>query len=139
VLSRQRQTIAISLLAARADGLTVQPRSGQARVVPLTELRAVAAGYVPMRDLRRVLVVFLVLDWGAPGRPGLLLRLDSDTGGVEKLRPGVAPATAWREFLSWVVPRSGALPLPDAERLERGDLPVGADAEALELALFTAK
>jgi hypothetical protein len=136
MLARKRQTIPVSLLTARTEGLSLQPQSGQARLVQLHDLKAVGAGYVTTRDLRRVLVVFLVLDWGSAQKPALMLRLDSDTGGVEKLRPGVDPKQAYLQFLGWLAQKSGAVALPDAARLASGELPFCADAAALEQALF---
>jgi membrane associated rhomboid family serine protease len=136
-LARKRQTLQVMVLSARTEGVTVQPQSGQVRVVTLAEVKGVAAGYVPTRDLRRVLVAFLVLDWGSASKPALMLRLDSDTGAVELLWPQASPGDAYLQFLTWVVQQSGATALPSADRLASGTLPFCVDVSTLEEALFS--
>lgn len=84
-----------------------------------------------------MLVVFLVLEWGSRDTPALILRFDSDTGAVERLRPGVSPREAYLQFLTWLLQQSGALALPSAEKLASGALPFCVDVSTLEDALFS--
>jgi hypothetical protein len=137
VLARRRQTMPVAVVGVEGEGLLLQGQSGAARLVQLADLKCVAAGFVSSRDLRRVLVVYLILDWGAAGRPALMLRLDSDTGAVEKLYPGQDARAAWLRFIATLT-ASGAFALPDAARLKSGQLPFCADLETLEESLFGA-
>jgi hypothetical protein len=124
------------VLAARADGLTVQLAGGPARMVPLREVKAVAAGYLPTPALTRQAAVLVVLDWGAPGRPAVLLQVDQASGGVERLRPDSEAAQAYFQFALWLAERAGVPALPSPERLARSEGPFGADAAALVEAAF---
>jgi membrane associated rhomboid family serine protease len=136
-LAVSRQCFEASVTSARVDGLGLALRTGEARMVTMGELKAVGAGYVAGADLRRVLVAFLVLDWGGPGRPAVLVKLDSDTGGVERLRPHSPPKEVWLQFLPWLADKAGAVALPSRAQLASGALPFCADVSALEAALFS--
>ena len=136
-LATPRQRFEASVTSARREGLSLALRSGASRVLPLSEVKAVAAGYVAAAEQRRVLVVFLVLDWGGAGRPAVLVKLDSDTGGVDRLRPGVTARAAWLQFLPWLVDQARSVALPSREHLATGELPFCADVSTLEEALFS--
>lgn len=135
-MARQRQTFQAAVVSLGKTALTVQGQSGTQKEVPLRDIKCIAAGLVPTPDLRRVVVCFLVLDWGGEGRPALLLRFDSDTGGLPIDRGGDA-REAWVAFLRRLLDLTGAWALPDAARLTAGRLPLGGDAHTLEEALFS--
>ncbi len=139
LVAQQRQVMPVAIAAARADALAVQPVSGQPRSLKLGQIKAVAAGLVMVAQSggkQKVLVVYFVLAWGDAVTPAQLLRFDSQTGGVDRLRPGVPPRDAYLQFLAWVLDQSGAVALPDRERLLKGLVPTHADLAELERALF---
>jgi hypothetical protein len=135
-VAQQRQVLQVVIAAARAEALAVQPLSGQPRVLKLGEIKAVAAGGLTTAEGRKVLVVYLVLAWGDAATPARMLRFDSHSGGVERLRPTVPPREAYLQFLAWVLDQSGAVALPTRERVVQGEVSTFGDLEALERALF---
>jgi hypothetical protein len=134
----RRTLLPATLLAARADGLTVQLPTGGPRTVRLQQVKAVAAGYLPDPVLQRQLVVLVLLDPGAQDRPAVLLQLDQRTGGVERLRPGGPPGQASFQLAAWLAERAGVPAWPDLERLRRGEAPSCTDAAELCAAAFPA-
>jgi membrane associated rhomboid family serine protease len=136
VLAARRQVLPAALLTARTDGLAVQLRSGPQRVLQLTAVKAVAAGYLATGPLQRRATVLVLLDWGGPDRPAVLLQIDEASGGVERLRPQAEPAQACFEFAVWLAQKAGVPALPSLERLRRAEGPFCADAAALCAATF---
>lgn len=135
-VARQRHTFRASVLAVRSGALELSLSNGAQRAIPLSELKAVGAGLVLAAGERKVLVILLLLREGDGSSPALLVHLDSDGGGVERLRPGVPPATAYLEFLRWLLANSPARAVPGRAQLESAQLGLFADAAALELSLF---
>ncbi|MCC6333448.1 MAG: rhomboid family intramembrane serine protease [Myxococcales bacterium] len=135
-VAAQRQTFHASLTSARPGAVEVTLSSGATRALTLAELVGVGAGLVLSADGRKVLVLLLVVRAGDETTPAILVRLDSDSAGVERLRPGVSVPVAYVEFLRWVLAQSPAPAFPSREALEAGQFRLYADAAAMELAFF---
>lgn len=136
VVAKTRRTFRASVVAARSGQLELQLLSGAPRTVSLEEVKAVGAGLVVTNDDRKVLVILLLLDPGNATTPATLVRLDSDTAEIQKLRPNATPQEAYTSFVRWVVERTNAHALPSREQLLAGKFKLYAGLDALETALF---
>ncbi|MEW5742757.1 MAG: rhomboid family intramembrane serine protease [Myxococcota bacterium] len=135
-VARQRRTFRAAVTAVRGGAVEVTLESGVTRALAATELAGLGAGLVLSADGRKVLVLLLVVRAGDEATPAILVRLDSDTAGVERLRPGVPVNVAYTEFLRWLLAHSRAPALPSRAALEAGHFTLFADTDTLEAALF---
>jgi hypothetical protein len=101
----------------REEAVALQLLAGRKVGIEYTKIEAVAVAEVRGLADHPVVVIDLVLNWGEQGASALrVVRLRSDGFDPRMVieAPG-DPAEALRSFLSELLARSGAVPLPDLD------------------------
>jgi len=115
--SRQRgmESVLAVPLELLDDGLAIQTESGAKKIVRYERIDAVAVAAVHGIAAKPVILVDLILNWKAPVHETLrLIRMRGDRFDPRSLFPGQGSAVdALRTFVTHVLERSGAVPLPD--------------------------
>jgi len=124
-----------------AEMLSLVLEGGRQTKLSLASLLAVGVGVAaepapPPAPPRNILYTDLVTSWGGPAQPAQVLRLKSSTLRLHNLYPGMKPHEAFGLFLAHLLDRSGAVGLPDAAALRRGEYPRYPDVESFTRALY---
>ncbi len=99
------------------DGLAIQTEGGAKKIVRYERIDGVAVAAVHGIAPKPVILVDLILNWKAPVHETLrLIRMRGDRFDPKTLFPGQTSAVeALRSFVTHVLERSGAVPLPDQQ------------------------
>ncbi|MCG8590770.1 MAG: rhomboid family intramembrane serine protease [Proteobacteria bacterium] len=116
VPTRSLRVIPAVPTAFRQDGLVLELEGRGRSRVPFDKIEAVSMAAVEGLAGKPVVVVDLALNWHAADQTLKVLRLRSDSFNPKRIVPG-APSSleALRSFVSEVVAKSQAIPLPNAE------------------------
>jgi hypothetical protein len=119
----------------REEAVTMQVLAGRKVGVDYTKIEAVAAAEVKGLADHPVVVIDLVFNWGSQGDSTLrVVRLRSDGFDPRMIfaAPTDDPAEAFRGFLSELLARSNAIPLPDSDSALDSNAPAFEDLEAYQ-------
>ncbi|MBI3183724.1 MAG: rhomboid family intramembrane serine protease [Myxococcales bacterium] len=128
------------LLSLTSDRVRLQLPGGPARELLLRSVVAVCAGRVPQEgsmDPRGVLVLDLVVKWGAGGAGPELFRVVGVPGlSLPSLFPGVPGPEAYGRLIHALVEATGASCLPSREAVSGRPFATYADLQAFEAACY---
>lgn len=116
------------LLNLSPQALMVESGGGRRRTLAITEVLAVAVGLLPApvptgAPPRRTVVTDFVVSWGEREQGPVVLRVNIAHLGLPQHYPGMPPREAYARFLTDVLERSSATPMPGAEALSQGQYP----------------